>query len=261
MQSMDNNFPEQEPPEEAPPRSVNPIHRIRIELGAKTPWVTFLIMGVCILVYILQMLSESILGGDLPLALGAKINDAIHAGQYWRLLTPALLHGSILHIMFNMYALYVIGRNIEQYYGHGRFSLLFWLSAFAGNVFSFLFTQGISVGASTAVFGIIGAQAVFIYRNRKFFRNPRALLANTLVIIGINLVLGLNPGIDNWGHLGGLLGGLVFSWTAGATWKLKPEVDGLVVSDENTTIRVWLGALAVLFLFLTPLVIHLNLAR
>jgi rhomboid protease GluP len=160
-----------------------------------------------------------------------------------------------------MYALYVIGRNIEQYYGHGRFSLLFWLSAFAGNVFSFLFTQGISVGASTAVFGIIGAQAVFIYRNRKFFRNPRALLANTLVIIGINLVLGLNPGIDNWGHLGGLLGGLVFSWTAGATWKLKPEVDGLVVSDENTTIRVWLGALAVLFLFLTPLVIHLNLAR
>jgi rhomboid protease GluP len=164
-------------------------------------------------------------------------------------------------ILFNMYALYVIGRSIEQYYGHGRFALLFWLSAFSGNVFSFLFSDGVSVGASTAIFGIIAAQAVFIYRNWKFFRNPRALLMNTLLIIGINLVLGLSPGIDNWGHLGGLLGGLVFAWTAGATWKLRPEMGELVVSDENTTTRVWLGGLAVILLFGAPLVLQLFFLR
>jgi len=261
MQPNENDHPAPGATEEMTPRGSNPIRRIRLELGATKPWVTYLLMGVCILVYLLQMLSEAFLGGDLPLALGAKINESIYGGQLWRLLTPALLHGSVIHILFNMYALYVIGRNIEQYYGHVRFSLLFWLSAFAGNVFSFLFTDGISVGASTAVFGIIGAEAVFIYQNRKFFRNPQALLANTLVIIGINLVLGLSPGIDNWGHLGGLLGGLVFSWTAGATWKLKPDVDGLVVSDDSTPVRVWLGALAVLFLFVTSLVLQLTLAR
>ncbi|MHC1784110.1 MAG: rhomboid family intramembrane serine protease [Anaerolineaceae bacterium] len=261
MEPTENNLPDRENPEQVPSGNPNPLRRIRIELGAKTPWVTYLLMGVCILIYLLQMLSTALLHGDLPLALGAKINESIYAGQYWRLLTPALLHGSITHILFNMYALYVIGRSIEQYYGHGRFALLFWLSAFSGNVFSFLFSDGVSVGASTAIFGIIAAQAVFIYRNWKFFRNPRALLMNTLLIIGINLVLGLSPGIDNWGHLGGLLGGLVFAWTAGATWKLRPEMGELVVSDENTTMRVWLGGLAVILLFGAPLVLQLFFLR
>ncbi len=249
-------YPEQGPVE---PRR-GPVGRIRIELKARTPWVTYLLMGLCILIYVLQMASESLLGGDLPLALGAKINDSIYAGQLWRLFTPALLHGSITHILFNMYAMYVIGRSIEQFYGHGRFFILFWLGAFSGNVLSFLFSNGISVGASTAVFGIIAAEAVFIYRNRKFFRNARAMLMNTLVIIGINLVLGLSPGIDNWGHLGGLVGGLVFAWIAGATWQLKAEMGEVVVSDENTASRVWLGALAVILLFGAPLALQLYLA-
>jgi rhomboid protease GluP len=249
-------YPGQEP---AQPRPT--MMKVRLELGAKTPWVTYLLMGLCIVVYLLQMLTESTGGVDIPLALGAKINAAIYVGQYWRLFTPALLHGSITHILFNMYALYVVGRSIEQFYGHGRYFLLFWLTAFSGNVFSFLFSSATSVGASTAIFGIIAAQGVFIYRNRKFFRNPRAMLTNTLVIIGINLVLGLSPGIDNFGHLGGLLGGLVFAWVAGATWQLRTDSGEPVLADEDNTTRVWLGSLGVLLLFGAPLLLQLFLFR
>lgn len=261
MEPFDPNPTGQQEPGQPSPATQPPLRRIRIELGAKTPWVTYLLMGLCILIYLLQMLTQSTAGVDIPLAMGAKINANIQAGQFWRLLTPALLHGSITHILFNMYALYVLGRNIEIYFGHARFSLLFWLSAFSGNVFSFLFSDGVSVGASTAIFGIIAAEAVFIYRNRKFFRNPRAMLMNTLVIIGINLVLGLSPGIDNWGHLGGLLGGLIFAWIAGAQWQVQPEMGELVVRDSDTSSRVWLGSAAVLLLFGAPLLLQLYLAR
>lgn len=249
-----------EPDHPAPDPSFQPA-RIRIEMGAKTPWVTYVTMGLCIVIYVLQMLSESMIGQDWPLVIGAKINEAIFAGQYWRLLTPALLHGSITHILFNMYALYVIGRGIEQYYGHGRFFLLFWLSAFSGNVLSFLFSDGVSVGASTAVFGIVAAEGVFIFRNRKFFRNPSRMLINTLAIVGINLVLGLSPGIDNWGHLGGLLGGLVFAWVAGTIWQLKPEMGEMVLADGEAGTRTWLGSAAVFLLFGVPFLIQIFLAR
>ncbi len=81
--------------------------------------------------------------------------------------------GGIIHIGLNMYALYILGRDVESLFGHGRFVLLYLLSAFGGNVLSFAFSEAISVGASTAIFGLIGAQAVFIGKNRKFLATAR----------------------------------------------------------------------------------------
>jgi rhomboid protease GluP len=92
----------------------------------------------------------------------------------WRLFTPLLLHGSIAHIGFNMYALFIIGPGLERYYGHLRFLVLYLLAGFAGNVFSFLFTPALSVGASTAIFGLVAAQGVFLYRHRQLFGAWRA---------------------------------------------------------------------------------------
>ncbi len=98
------------------------------------------------------MLSENLLGTDILLLYGAKINELISQGQFWRLLTPMLLHGSMLHIVFNMYALYVIGPGLEVHYGHLRFLMLYLLAGFAGNVVSFTLTPS-PPGASTAIFG------------------------------------------------------------------------------------------------------------
>jgi rhomboid protease GluP len=136
-----------------------------------------------------------------------------------------LLHGSILHIAFNMYALYSIGPGLERRYGTKSFLALYLISGLWGNTLSFLFSQNNSLGASTAIFGLIAAQGVYVYQNRHLLgRAARPLLMNIIMVIAINLMLGLSPSIDNWGHLGGLFGGLLYAWFAGPTYGIESTI-------------------------------------
>ncbi len=155
-------------------------------------------------------------------------------GQLWRLVTPVLLHGSILHVGMNMYALFIIGPGVERNYGRIRYLELYLIAGIFGNIFSFLFTSEPSLGASTAIFGLIAAQAVYIYRNRQFFgRAARPMLMNILIIIMINIFIGFLPGIDYWGHLGGLTGGLLFAWLAGPTYSVTETLLGPQLSEKK----------------------------
>lgn len=243
-----SNFSQQPGQNELPPQPQP--QRVRLELPAKKAIVTYVILGITIFVYLVQMATDYFLGVDLALSYLAKVNSLIVDGQLWRLISPILVHGSITHVGFNMYALYVFGRNLEYQYGHGRFLLLYLLSGFAGNVVSFVMSTNPSVGASTAIFGMVAAQGVFIYRNRKFFGDrARGILMNIAFILGINLVLGLSPMIDNWGHLGGLLGGLVFAWTAGPLWKMQMDLQGYHLIDQQESHHVVLGSLIVFIAF------------
>lgn len=224
--------------------------RVQVDNPATKPLVTYIILGVTVLVYLAQMLTQNLMGVDLPAAYLAKYNQLVLSGQLWRLITPVLVHGGIAHIAFNMYALFIFGKNLEYQYGHGRFLLLYLLSGFAGNVASFVLTPNPSLGASTAIFGLLSAQGVFIYRNRQFFGNrARPILSNIIFILGINLVLGLSPMIDNWGHMGGLIGGLVFAWTAGPLWKMEPDLLGFRLVDQQEKWQIILGALIVFIAF------------
>lgn len=209
------------------------------------PWATYALLAVTVLVYIGQNLTQSTMGVDLFALFGMKINQAIIAGELWRLVTPIFLHGSITHIGFNMYALFVLGPGLERTYGRSRYLLLYFLSGIAGNVVSFYFSTYNSLGASTSIFGLVAAEAVFIYRNREIFgRQARSLLGNLLFIVVVNLMLGLMPGIDNWGHMGGLLGGLAFAWSSGPLLAVNwlPGGTGYQMIDQNHSPRMWLYA-------------------
>jgi rhomboid protease GluP len=214
------------------------------------PVVTYTLIVITVIVYLLQMATQVSLGYDLPAVLGMKINAAIIQGEFWRLLTPMFLHADILHIGFNMYALVVIGSGLERRFGHGRFLLLYVVGAFAGNVFSFLLSPKPSLGASTAIFGLLGAELVFFYQNRELFGNgARRAMQNVAVVAAINFVIGLSPGIDNWGHLGGLLGGLIFTWFGGPKLKLEGGYPNLEVVDERGLQDQVLGAGLAILLF------------
>ena len=216
------------------------------------PYVTYSIIGVTVFFYILQLLSEYVFGSDILVLYGARINEAILAGELWRFLTPALLHGSLPHIAFNMYALLSFGTSLERHFGHGRFFLLYVLGAFAGNVASFLFTGGsYSVGASTAIFGLLGADAVFLIQNRKSFPGQfRSAIGNIVFIAAINLfVIGSLPGIDNWGHIGGLVGGLMFTSFAGPLWEIEGVYPAYHFVDKRSSQAVVLGAAMVVLIF------------
>lgn len=221
-----------------------------IRENLSSPVVTYVLVGVTVFIYLLQAGSQALLGFDLPAALGMKINDSIIAGQVWRLLTPMFLHGSLLHIGFNMYALVVIGAGLERRFGHGRFFLLYCLGSFGGNVLSFLVSPSASVGASTSIFGLLGAEMVFFYQNRKLFgAGARRALQNVVTVAAINLFIGLTPGIDNWGHLGGLFGGLIFTWFAGPKLFLEGIYPSFTVRDERGFGELALGAGLVILLF------------
>jgi rhomboid protease GluP len=225
---------------------------VRIPLPQSAPYVTYTIIGVTVAMYLLQLATQVLLQYDIPVLFFIKSNPLIRSGQIWRLLTPILLHGSITHIGFNMYALFSLGTNIERYFGHKRFLLLYLLGGFTGNVASFIMTDANSLGASTAIFGLLAAEGVLLFQNRKMFAGSfRSAIGNIIFVAVINLfVIGSLPGIDNWGHIGGLLGGLGFAWFAGPLWEVESDmVGGFRLVDRRSVNDVIIGAVIVLLVF------------
>lgn len=238
-------------PVSEPPPSPPPPQPVRVEIPRSAPYVTYAIIAITVFFYILQLLSTYVFGRDILILYGARINEAIFAGELWRFLTPALLHGSLPHIAFNMYALLSFGTSLERHFGHGRFFLLYVLGAFAGNVASFLFSPGYSIGASTAVFGLLGAEAIFLIQNRKVFPGQfRSAIGNIIFIAAINLfIIGSLPGIDNWGHIGGLIGGLMFTSFAGPLWDFEGVYPTYYPVDRRSFQGILIGAATVILIF------------
>lgn len=144
---------------------------------------------------------------------GALFAPAVHAGEYWRLITPIFLHGGLLHLVFNGFALYQLGPLCELLFGHIRFAVIFLLCGIGGSLLSITMNpRVVAVGASGAIFGLAGLLIVMALRQHTqlsaVFR--RSLLRSLVPCIGYNLFLGMTvPGIDNWGHIGGLAMGAV----------------------------------------------------
>jgi rhomboid protease GluP len=241
-----------------------PLKPIRVKIPRRKPIVTFTLITVTALIFVLQYLLSMISDVDLFFFYGGKINQFIMEGQVWRLITPVFLHSSILHIVLNMYALYIIGRRLELYYGHGRFLLLYFLSAFAGNVFSFVLTPAPSLGASTAIFGLLAAEGMFIFQNRKLFGSDhtRRAIINLGVILIINLAYGFSSlaRIDNMGHIGGLLGGIFFAWKGGPILSVTGQPPFFDVFDIRKKSDIVLASLVVIIGFgviaLIPFIIN-----
>ncbi len=199
---------------------------------------TYVFLALTVGVFLFQWVSESLVGFDVVTGLGLKDNASIAAGQYWRLITPVFLHAGPTHLIFNMYALYVLGPQVEGPFGYLRFGLVYLLSGVSGVVLSMALSSSRSVGASGAIFGLVGALAVYLYHHRRAFGAfGRSRLANLLMVIGINLVIGLSvPLIDNWGHLGGLLGGASLAALTGPRLSLHADpASGLVRVVDQTT--------------------------
>jgi rhomboid protease GluP len=224
---------------------------VKVTQPGKPPFVTYIILGVTVLAFFGQLLGPQLFGSDFFLWWGEKENSLINQGQVWRFFTPMLLHGSVLHILFNMYALIVLGLQLEIYYGHKRFFLLYIMAGFAGNVFSYVLTPSDSIGASTALFGLVAAQGVFIYRNKKLFgQQGMRMLRQVILVVIINMFIGVaTPMVDIWGHVGGLIGGAMFAWVAGPLWEVRPNMDHLEVFDLKTSRDGWMATALVLVVF------------
>lgn len=173
------------------------------------PYIMYFFLGLQILLFLVMTLFGGSQNSNVLVFFGAKVNILIQQGQWWRLIMPIFLHSGLMHIAVNSVTLYFIGMQIESLFGHWRFTLIYLLSGIVGNIASFVFNTGISVGASTALFGLFGA---FFMLVEAFRQNTaiRAMGQQFALFIVLNLAFDLfNPGIDLAGHVGGLLGGFL----------------------------------------------------
>src|SRR6266704_3569405 len=180
--------------------------------------------------------------GDVLVAYGAKYNDAIVEGQYWRFITPIFLHANILHVSLNLLNLVILGIFVERIFGHLRFLLIYLVTGVISVIASFYFApQEISVGASGAIFGLVGAYSLFVFIHRKAFRHGGIPALSWLVlIIGINLGIGLIiPNVDNYAHIGGFLSGCILGWFFAPFYVLQSEEGKSVLVDMHSLARRW----------------------
>lgn len=176
---------------------------------------------------------------NVLIAFGAKDNDLIIQGQYWRFVTPIFLHANLLHVGLNMLNLAVLGVFLERLVGHMRFLLIYLITGIVSIIASFYFMpQEISVGASGAIFGLVGAYSVFVLMHRRAFRKGGipALLWLIIVIVG-NLSIGFFvPNIDNHAHVGGLLSGCLLGWWFTPLYTLTQDN---TLIDKHSLSRHW----------------------
>lgn len=211
---------------------------------------TYGLIGFTLLIFLLQTLSTQITQYDWFILLGAKVNGAIAAGQVWRLFTPIFLHAGLWHVGVNMYSLHALGPAIERFFGSTRMAVIYLLAGFSGVIFSLAFSSAPSVGASGAIFGLLGALGMFLYRHRKSFGAAgRFHLRQILLVAVINLGIGLMPQIDNWGHLGGLLGGVFLTMLVGPRFEVHITLEGQpFLEDHRPWSQAWRYSLLALLL-------------
>lgn len=185
-----------------------------LEQTRKPFFLSHVLILINVVVFFGMMFFDASLSTLTLIRFGAKINYRIADLELYRLVTPMFLHANLLHLGFNSYALHLFGRDTEMIFGRARFLIIYFAAGITGTVGSFLFNDNVSVGASGAIFGLIGANLYLFTLNKEVYR--RIFGNDIFVLLGINVVYGfINPMIDNTAHLAGLVGGFLAAWSTG----------------------------------------------
>ena len=198
----------------------------------KQPIVTYIIMAICIILFILMELSGGSTNSQTLLKYGANLDVLVENGEYYRLFTCIFLHIGIMHLLCNMYSLYIIGREVENLFGKIKYIIIFILSGIFGSIMSLAFTHNtISAGASGAIFGLLGALLYFGMHYRTYL--GEAIKRSIIPIIVVNLIIGFfAEGIDLAAHIGGLVGGVLVAMMVGVPDKSKAKdiINGTILT-------------------------------
>lgn len=210
----------------------------------KKPVVTYSIIIINALLFLMMYIfgkgSQNV---ETLLNFGASNAGLIKSGEYYRLLTSAFLHIGTMHLLLNTYALYIIGPQVESFFGKFKYILIYAFSAISGNLLSMLFnTNSIGAGASGAIFGLLGAIVYFGYHYRIYLDG--VLKSQIIPLIILNLAFGfILTGIDNAAHIGGLIGGALISMAVGVKYKSTSteKINGIIMSLIFTVFLIYMA--------------------
>ena len=205
----------------------------------KKPVITYILIVLNLMVFLYGVLY----GNDELISMFGNNYELVQNGEFYRLFTCMFVHADILHILFNMIALYSIGPVVERYYGKSKFLLIYLVSGLLGSIFSgvFMTANSISIGASGAIFGLLGSICYFTYYYRATLQG--ILRGSIMPVIIINLVIGLiSSSIDLSAHIGGLLGGILVSMAIGIGDKHRKsdQINGLIVLILMTAFLIYM---------------------
>lgn len=209
----------------------------------KKPIITVSLIIINVIVFILMyILGKGSQDAFTLIKFGAFQKDLILGGEYYRLITSAFLHIGIFHLLFNCYALYVIGRQLESFLGKIKFLIIYLVSVLCGSLMSMIFPISISAGASGAIFGLLGSLLYFGYNYRVYLGT--VLKSQIIPLILINLIFGfMVSGINNAAHIGGLIGGILITMSLGIKYKSKKseQINGIVLLSLFLGFLIYMG--------------------
>ena len=194
--------------------------------SSKKPIITYIIIALCVFMFVMSGMGIDTM---TLVKYGANVGELVKNGEVYRLISYMFLHAGIIHMFFNMYSLYIVGPRVEDFYGKWKFLTIYLVSGISGGLLSITMNGDVvSVGASGAIFGLFGALLYFAYNYRGYIG---AMIRSQIVPIVIyNLLMGFFiSGIDMWGHIGGLIGGLIASYTLGTIENKKYNFSNILL--------------------------------
>ena len=213
----------------------------------RKPYITYGIIVINIIVFLLMLVisKEGLLAfsSDTLVKFGGNIKSLVLEGEFYRIISSTFIHDGIMHLFFNMYALYVVGPQLENFFGKTRYALIYIISAITGSMLSLAFNNAytVSVGASGAIFGLFGSLLYFGYYYRVYLGS--LLRSQIIPVILLNLCLGFTmTGIDNAAHIGGLVGGILISMGLGVKYKSTKSdmINGMIISVMYIAFLIYL---------------------
>ncbi len=191
----------------------------KLAIKTKKPiMLSHILIFINVAIFLVMFFYDSSLSSDTLIKFGAKYNFNIAKREYYRLFTAIFLHAGIAHLIFNMVALNAFGKDIEIIFGKVKFITIYIMSGLIASFGSFAMNYSVGVGASGAIFGLLGANLYLLYLNPKAYKKIYG--KDIIILIAINIVYGFtNPQIDNSAHLFGLIGGFLVAKAIGVSYE------------------------------------------
>ena len=210
----------------------------------KKPIITSILISVNVVIFMLMYsLGDGSQNTKTLIDFGANYVKLTKAGEYYRLITSAFLHIGVIHLLLNMYSLYIVGTQIEYFYGKIKYLIIYIFSAIMGSLFTIVLSGSntVAAGASGAIFGLLGSLLYFGYNYRGYIGN--AIVGQIIPVILLNLFVGFTtPGIGNAAHIGGLIGGFIISYMFGLDNNSKSrKISGIIITTIFTAFIIYLS--------------------
>lgn len=211
------------------------------------PIITYILIFINIVMFVLMyMLGNGSENTNTLIDFGANYILLTKAGEYYRLITSGFLHIGVIHLLLNMYSLYIVGSQVEYFYGKVKYIIIYLFSLIMGSLFTVALSSvnTVSAGASGAIFGLLGSILYFGIKYRGYIGNS---LVNQIVpVVVLNLIIGFTtPGIGNAAHIGGLIGGYLISMAVGIGIDKKEQrsskINGIIISAILTIFMIYIG--------------------